>query len=318
MSTQPPTPAAVTDAAARAAPARGKHRSLEATSARFAYFMLIPALLCIALVALYPVVNTIVTSFTDSTFGQNTTRFVGLDNYTKLVQDSAFRTSIWTSLRFTIITVFFEFILGLIIALVVNSAFSGRGAVRAAMLIPWALITVISAAMWKLMYNQIYGVFNDLLVNKLHVLAINQDFLGNTVTALPAVAAIDIWKTTPFIALLLLAGLQLIPSDVYEAADVDGAGKIRTFFSITLPLLTPSILVAVVIRALDALRVFDLFYVLFGQRPDTTTMSIYVQEQIIYFGKVGYGSAVSVALLLIIAVFIAIYVVMTRWSAARS
>ncbi|MDQ6792774.1 MAG: sugar ABC transporter permease [Candidatus Dormibacteraeota bacterium] len=280
--------------------------------------MLAPALLCLALVAFYPMVNTVLTSFTDSTFGQNTTKFVGMDNYTKLVQDPAFRTSIWTSLRFTIITVVFEFILGLIIALVVNSSFSGRGAVRAAMLIPWALITVISAAMWKLMYNQIYGVFNDLLVNKLHVLAINQDFLGNPVTALPAVAAIDIWKTTPFIALLLLAGLQLIPSDVYEAADVDGAGKIRTFFSITLPLLMPSILVAVVIRALDALRVFDLFYVLFGQRPDTTTMSIYVQEQIIYFGKVGYGSAVSVALLLIIAVFIAIYVVMTRWSAARS
>ena len=134
----------------------------------------------------------------------------------------------------------------------------------------------------------------------------------------PAVAAIDIWKTTPFIALLLLAGLQLIPGDVYEAADVDGAGKIRTFFSITLPLLMPSILVAVVIRALDALRVFDLFYVLFGQRPDTTTMSIYVQEQIIYFGKVGYGSAVSVALLFIIAIFIAIYILMSRWSTARS
>ena len=142
--------------------------------------------------------------------------------------------------------------------------------------------------------------------------------LGSPATALPAVAAIDIWKTTPFIALLLLAGLQLIPGDVYEAADVDGAGKIRTFFSITLPLLMPSILVAVIIRALDALRVFDLFYVLFGQRPDTTTMSIYVQEQIIYFGKVGYGSAVSVALLFIIAIFIAIYIMMSRWSVARS
>jgi trehalose/maltose transport system permease protein len=317
MSSRPPAGAAVAEGAAVPTPRR-KVRSLESSNARFAYYMLAPALLCMALVAFYPMVNTIVTSLTDSTFGQNSTRFVGLDNYTKLVQDPTFRTSIWTSLRFTIITVFFEFILGLIIALVVNSAFSGRGAVRAAMLIPWALITVISAAMWKLMYNQIYGVFNDLLVNKLHVLAINQDFLGNPVTALPAVAAIDIWKTTPFIALLLLAGLQLIPGDVYEAADVDGAGKIRTFFSITLPLLMPSILVAVIIRALDALRVFDLFYVLFGQRPDTTTMSIYVQEQIIYFGKVGYGSAVSVALLFIIAIFIAIYIMMSRWSVARS
>jgi trehalose/maltose transport system permease protein len=317
VSARPPAPAAVAEGAAVPA-SRGRKRSLEATNARFAYLMLVPSLLCLALVAFYPMVNTILTSFTDSTFGQSTTNFVGLKNYATLVQDRTFLSSIGVSVRFTVITVVFEFLLGLIIALVVNSAFRGRGAVRAAMLIPWALITVISAAMWKLMYNQIYGVFNDILVSKLHVLALNQDFLGSRATALPAVAAIDIWKTTPFIALLLLAGLQLIPSDVYEAADVDGAGKIRTFFSITLPLLMPSILVAVVIRALDALRVFDLFYVLFGQRPDTTTMSILVQEQIIYFGKVGYGSAVSVGLLFIIAIFIAIYIFMSRWSAARS
>jgi trehalose/maltose transport system permease protein len=317
VSARPPAGAAVAEGAA--VPATGRRRrSLESSNARFAYLMLVPSLLCLALVAFYPMVNTIVTSFTDSTFGQNTTNFVGLKNYVALVQDRTFLSSIGVSVRFTVITVVFEFLLGLIVALVVNSAFRGRGAVRAAMLIPWALITVISAAMWKLMYNQIYGVFNDLLVTKLHILATNQDFLGSRVTALPAVAAIDIWKTTPFIALLLLAGLQLIPSDVYEAADVDGAGKIRTFFSITLPLLMPSILVALVIRALDALRVFDLFYVLFGQRPDTTTMSILVQEQIIYFGKVGYGSAVSVGLLFIIAIFIAIYIFMSRWSAARS
>jgi trehalose/maltose transport system permease protein len=317
MSARPPAPAAVAEGA-RVAGRPRRARSLESTNARFAYLMLVPSLLCLALVAFYPMVNTIVTSFTDTTFGQANTNFVGLKNYVTLVQDPTFRSAIGVSVRFTVITVVFEFLLGLIVALVVNSAFRGRGAVRAAMLIPWALITVISAAMWKLMYNQIYGVFNDILVTRLHVLAVNQDFLGSRATALPAVAAIDIWKTSPFIALLLLAGLQLIPGDVYEAADVDGAGKIRTFFSITLPLLMPSILVAVVIRALDALRVFDVFYVLFGQRPDTTTMSILVQEQIIYFGKVGYGSAVSVGILFIIAIFIVIYMFMSRWSAARS
>src|SRR4030081_2205290 len=316
MSTRPPA-TAVAEGAAGGAPRR-RVLSLEASNARFAYYMLAPALLCMALVAFYPMVNTIVTSLTDSTFGQNSTRFRGLDTYTKLVQDPTFRSSIWTSVRFTIITVVFEFVLGLIVALVVNSSFRGRGVVRASMLIPWALITVISAAMWKLMYNQIYGGFNDILVTRFHVLAANVDWLGSPATALPAVAAIHIWKTSPFIALLLLAGLQLIPGDVYEAADVDGAGKIRTFFSITLPLLMPSILVAVVIRALDALRVFDVFYVLFGQRPDTITMSVLVQEQIISFGKVGYGSAVSVGILFIIAIFIAIYIFMSRWSAARS
>jgi trehalose/maltose transport system permease protein len=280
--------------------------------------MLVPSLLCLALVAFYPMVNTILTSLTDTTFGAPTSSFVGLKNYATLAEDPSFRQAVGVSVRFTVITVVFEFVLGLIIALVVNSQFRGRGAVRAAMLIPWALITVISAAMWKLMYNQIYGVFNDILVNKLHILSTNVDWLGSRATALPAVAAIDIWKTTPFIALLLLAGLQLIPGDVYEAADVDGAGKIRTFFSITLPLLMPSILVVVVIRALDALRVFDVFYVLFGNRPDTITMSILVQEQIISFGKVGYGSAVSVGILVIIAFFIALYMVMNRWAASRS
>ncbi len=310
-----PAPAAVAQGQERAV---RRKRSLEASNARFAYWMLVPSLLCLALVAFYPMVNTIVTSFTDSTFGQSTTSFVGLKNYANVIQDPSFRTAIFVSVRFTVITVVFEFLLGLIVALVVNSSFRGRGVVRASMLIPWALITVISASMWKLMYNQIYGVFNDILVYRLHVLAVNKDWLGNPATALPAVAAIDIWKTTPFIALLLLAGLQLIPTDVYEAADVDGAGKIRTFFSITLPLLMPSILVAVIIRALDALRVFDLFQVLFGQRPDTLTLATYVQEQIISFGKVGYGSAVSVALLFIIAIFIAIYIFASRWSTSRS
>jgi trehalose/maltose transport system permease protein len=274
--------------------------------------MLIPALLVVALVALYPMVNTIVTSFTNSTFGQANSQFVGLSNYAKLVQDVTFRNSIATTVRFTVITVVFEFLIGLLVAMVVNSQFRGRGIVRASMLVPWALITVISAGMWKLMYNQIYGIFNDILVYRLHVLHTAVDLLGNPATALPAVAAIDIWKTTPFIALILLAGLQVIPADLYEAADVDGAGKLRTFFSITLPLLMPSILVAVIFRTLDALRVFDVFYVLFGNRLDTTTMAIYAQQNIVDFGKVGYGSAISVAILVIIGIFIGIYVLLSR------
>jgi trehalose/maltose transport system permease protein len=123
-----------------------------------------------------------------------------------------------------------------------------------------------------------------------------------------SVSAIDVWKTTPFVALLLLAGLQSIPSDIQEAAQVDGAGPIRRFFAITLPLLRPALLVALVFRTLDALRVFDVFYVLFGARADTTTMSIYIEQNIVDFGKAGYGSAISVVTMLLIAVFVAIYV----------
>src|SRR3984893_18227059 len=196
MSSRPPAGAAVAEGAAVPTPRR-KVRSLEASNARFAYYMVAPALICMALVAFYPMVNTIVTSLTDTTFGQNTTKFVGLDNYTKLVQDPTFCTSIWTSFRLTIITVVFELVPGLSVALVVSSSFRGRGVVRASMLIPWALITVISAAMWKLMYNQIYGVFNDILVTRIHVLAANVDWLGSPATALAAVAAIHLWKRPP-------------------------------------------------------------------------------------------------------------------------
>jgi trehalose/maltose transport system permease protein len=316
MSAQQSGPAVAAETTA-AAGRRGRGHSLEASKARFAYLMLIPALVVVAAVAVYPMANTIVTSFTNAQFGQNTSDFIGLKNYTNLLTDATFRTAIAVTIKFTVITVVFEFLLGLLIAMVVNSAFRGRGIVRASMLIPWALITVISAAMWKLMFNQIYGVFNDILVVRLHVLAANVDFLGNPATAIPAVAAIDIWKTTPFIALILLAGLSLISADLYEAADVDGAGKIRTFFSITLPLLMPSILVAVIFRALDALRVFDVFYVLFGQRPDTVTLAIYTQESIVNFGKVGYGSAVSVGIIFIIGIFIVLYIVASRRSAQQ-
>jgi trehalose/maltose transport system permease protein len=126
------------------------------------------------------------------------------------------------------------------------------------------------------------------------------------------VSAVDIWKTTPFVALLLLAGLQVIPRDLYEAADVDGANKLQQFWRITLPLLRPAILVTLIFRTLDALRVFDVFYVFFGQRPDTQTMAIYNQSVIIGDGHVGYGAAMSVGIFLIIFLFVVIYVTFMR------
>jgi trehalose/maltose transport system permease protein len=163
--------------------------------------------------------------------------------------------------------------------------------------------------MWKWMYNDIYGVINDILVNKLHLLDSNVAFIAtDTTVSLIAIAAVDIWKTTPFVALLLLAGLQVIPGDVYEAADVDGASPIQQFLSITIPLLQPAILVTLIFRTLDALRVFDVFYVMFGQRPDTQTMAIYAQQNLVDFSDLGYGSAISIAIFLVIAVFVVMYV----------
>jgi trehalose/maltose transport system permease protein len=179
---------------------------------------------------------------------------------------------------------------------------------RAAMLVPWAIPTVVSAQMWKWMYHDIYGVINDLLVNKFHLLASNIAWVADPATSIPAIAAVDIWKTTPFVALLLLAGLQVIPSDIYEAADVDGANKLQQFLSLTLPLLRPAILVTLIFRTLDSLRVFDVFYVMFGNRQDTQTMAIYDQQNIVAFSDLGYGGAISVAIFVVIGIFVVSYV----------
>ena len=210
------------------------------------------------------------------------------------------------------VTVAFEFVLGLGIALAVNSNFKGRGFMRAAMLVPWAIITVVSAQMWKLMYNDVYGVFNDMLVNKLHILDANVAWVSDPRTSIPAIIAVDVWKTTPFVALLLLAGLQVIPGDIYEAARVDGANALQQFWRLTLPLLRPAIVVTMIFRTLDSLRVFDVFYVMFGVRPDTMTMAIYAQQNIVTFSLLGYGTAIAIAIFAIIGVFVIAYVTLLK------
>jgi trehalose/maltose transport system permease protein len=247
-------------------------------------------------------------SFTDKQFLEiEPTKWIGLENYKDLIHDSIFRDAVWTTVKFTLITVLFEFVLGLIIALVVNSNFKGRGVMRAVMLVPWAIPTVIAAQMWNWMYNDVYGVINAALI-KVHILDHAVAWTAQPSTALGSVAAVDIWKTTPFVALLLLAGLQVIPGELYEAASVDGASRWQQFWRITMPLLRPAILVALIFRTLDALRVFDVFYVLLGQRQDTQSMAIYDQNTIVTTGDVGYGAAVSVAIFLIIGVFVVVYV----------
>jgi trehalose/maltose transport system permease protein len=200
-----------------------------------------------------------------------------------------------------------------VIALVVNSNFKGRGAMRAVMLVPWAIPTVVAAQMWKWMLDDTFGVVNDAGV-RLHLLSHSRAWISDPSTALGSVCAVDIWKTTPFVALLLLAGLQVIPQDLYEAAEVDGASLLQQFRRITLPLLVPAIVVTLIFRTLDALRVFDVFYVFFGNRPDTQSMAIYDQSTIVGDGYVGYGAAISVAIFLIIAVFVVIYMTLNRVS----
>jgi trehalose/maltose transport system permease protein len=291
---------------------RGRRTKLQRRQTRLAWLLLLPSLAVVALVALYPLGKTVFQSFTNQEFlALEPTKWVGIDNYKTLWHDTLFRDSIWTTIKFTLITVTFEFALGLAIALVVNSNFKGRGLMRAVMLVPWAIPTVVAAQMWKWMLDDTFGVINDLGV-RLHILSHSHAWIADPSTALGAVCAVDIWKTTPFVALLLLAGLQVIPQDLYEAAEVDGASVLQQFWKITFPLLKPAILVALIFRTLDALRVFDVFYVFFGNRPDTQTMAIYAQSTIVGDGHVGYGAAISVAIFLIIAIFVVIYMTVNR------
>jgi trehalose/maltose transport system permease protein len=294
-------------------PRRRRRTKLQRRQTRIGWLLLIPSLAVVCFVALFPLGRTIYQSFTNQEFlaGLEPTRWVGLQNYRDLWHDSIFRDSVVTTVKFTAITVSFEFVLGLIIALVVNSNFKGRGLMRAVMLVPWAIPTVVAAKMWQWMLDDVFGVINDLGV-KLHILSHSHAWISDPSTSLASVSAVDIWKTTPFVALLLLAGLQVIPRDLYEAAAVDGANKLQQFWRITLPLLRPAILVTLIFRTLDALRVFDVFYVFFGNRPDTQTMAIYDQSTIVGDGHVGYGAAMSVAIFLIISLFVVIYVTFMR------
>src|SRR5205823_4772255 len=214
---------------------------------RLGWLLLIPALAVVGFVAMYPLGKTIYQSFTNQEFlaGLEPTKWVGLDNYCcgagSLRHDTVFWHSVRKTIEFTVITVAFEFVLGLIIALVVNSNFKGRGAMRAVMLVPWAIPTVVAAQMWKWMLDDTFGVVNG-LGQKAHVVSKSNPPSWLTDHPLASVTAVDIWKTTPFVALLLLAGLQVIPRDLYEAASVDGASTLQQFRRITLPLLLPAIL----------------------------------------------------------------------------
>jgi trehalose/maltose transport system permease protein len=238
---------------------------------RTAYYMVLPALLIILIVAFYPVVSSIWLSVHQSTIIQ-TGPFNGLENYTELFKNTDFLDGLFNTVVFTVVSVILEFIIGLGIALAINRAFRGRGLVRAAVLVPWAFPTVISAAMWRLMFQDQVGVINTIANN---IGIISQPILSDRTLLLIASILVDTWKTTPFMALLLLAGLQTIPGDVYEAARVDGANVFQRFFQITMPLLKPTILVAVLFRTLDSYRAFDLFWVMSNRQLESLSTFVY-------------------------------------------
>ena len=298
---------------------RGRLRSVDVPHSawakareRLAWVLVLPTLLVVVVVALYPLVETFRLSFTNAILGgAYPTKYVGFRNYQRLFQDPAFVSSIWHTLTFTVASVALETVLGLAIALVINSNFRGRGGVRTSMLVPWAIPTVVSAQLWKWMYAQGYGVITDTL-NRLHLVGSNFAPIANPSTSLGAIVAVDVWKTTPFMALLLLAGLQIIPGDLYEASTVDGASKWQQFWQMTLPMLRPALLVALIFRTLDAFRVFDVIFVMKGFAPETLSLAVYTKQKMIDQQLLGRGSAASVLIFLAIGLLVLIYTRLVR------
>jgi trehalose/maltose transport system permease protein len=277
---------------------------------RSAGLFLAPMLVVLALVAAWPLARTIYFSFTDAKLTDlSNTQFIGFDNFlahyegewSGLLVDGQWWRAVWNTVWFTAVSVSIETVFGTIVALVLSANFPGRGLVRAAVLIPWAIPTIVSAKMWAWMLHDQFGVINDILL-RLHILSSPVAWTANADTALWAVVLVDVWKTTPFMALLILAALQMLPSDCYEAAKVDGINPVKVFFRVTLPLIRPALLVAVIFRALDSLRIFDLIYVLTSNSRDTISMSGFARQELVDFQDVGVGSAAATLLFIVIAI----------------
>ena len=290
----------------------GRNSRLTRQRTRAAWLFVAPMLLVLAAVAGWPLLRTIWFAFTDANLADLASwQFVGLTNFGYLLTDPDWWGAVRNTMVFTLVSVSIETVLGLGIALALNAHFRGRGLLRAAVLIPWAIPTVVSAQMWSWMFNDVFGIINVIL-QKLSLIAQPIAWTASPDTALVAVIIVDVWKTTPFMALLILAGLQMLPSECYEAARVDGVHPLRVFWSVTLPLLRPALLVAIIFRALDALRIFDLIYVMTGNNKSTMSMSVYARQQLVDFQDVGFGSAAATMLFLIIAVITAVYMTAAR------
>ncbi|NJL87695.1 MAG: sugar ABC transporter permease [Leptolyngbyaceae cyanobacterium SM1_1_3] len=280
---------------------------LRAREVRTGWLLILPATLLLLLVYAYPIMR----AFILSLFAQNlstelNTVFVGFDNYVRMALDSRFWSSIGHTAVFTSVSLIIELILGMVVALSLNQAFRGRGAVRTIAILPWALPTALIALAWRWIFNDQYGVWNDMLLNWFHIIEQPVNWLGDPQWAMVAVIAADVWKTTSFIAILLLAGLQSISADLYEAHAIDGASPWQSFRQITLPLLMPQILIAMLFRFAQSFGIFDLIQVMTEGGPGGATemVSLYVYATVMRYLDFGYGAALVVVTFLILVAIV--------------
>ncbi|MFC7113816.1 carbohydrate ABC transporter permease [Natronoarchaeum sp. GCM10025703] len=276
-----------------------------------AALLLAPVLTYLFVISYYPIIDTVWTSLHQgSVLPTAEQQFVGLENYATVLQSSSFWNSFTVTMIYTFGSVPIEMVIGLGLALLVNRGFRGKYIAQAAILFPWALPTIINARIWAWLFHGEYGVINDLLI-RVGILESAYPFLSDPQVALGSMLFVTIWKTSSFVALILLAGLASIPDNLYEAARIDGANKIKQFWYVTLPLLKPVILVALIFRTLPAFQAFGLPYGLTGGGPgeSTTTLVLWAHSQTFTRLQFGEGAAAATIITLIAMVICVIYVV---------
>jgi ABC-type sugar transport system permease subunit len=281
-----------------------------------AFVLLLPSLVLVFGVVIYPLVRTLLTSLHDVNSAMpGSYPFVGAHNYVELVKDPEFRSSLFRTAYFTFVTTALELTFGILLGVLLNANFHGRAVVRAVVIIPWAVPTVVSGALWRWIFNGNYGALNAALT-QVHLIDQYKQWLGTPWLALHMIMVEDVWKFTPFVALFVLAGLQTIPDELHEAGMVDGAGTIRRFSAITLPLLTPVILVTAVLRTIDGFRLFDIIYVMTrgGPASGTETAAFYTYVRAFSDQSFGLGSALAISLTAVILVVTVVYMRVIRVS----
>jgi multiple sugar transport system permease protein len=285
-----------------------KFDSIRAREQLRGWMLVIPALIILALVYAYPILRAFwLSTFTQNLGTQLQPEFTGMSNYSRLIGDGRFWASIWNTAVFTFFSLLLELVLGMGIALTLNQAFRGRGWVRTAAILPWALPTALIALAWRWIFNDQFGVVNDLLV-RFTPMQEGINWLGQPGLAMMATIIADVWKTTSFVSILLLAGLQSIPQDLYEAHAIEGATPLQSFRQITLPLLMPQIVIAMLFRFSQAFGIFDLVQVMTGGGPAgaTEVVSLYIYDTVRRYLDFGYGASLVVVTFLILIAVVAI------------
>ena len=274
----------------------------------FAFFLVLPAIIIVSFLYVYPLTYSFVISFFRSDIRYPGVEFLGFKNYIEIFKRPDLLISFWRTIQFTIISVSIEMVIGIAIAVAFNERFRGRSIARSVILIPWAIPPVVNGIIWNWLVHPKIGVLNFILF-KLHLIDRYKTWLADPRWALNIIIIADAWKWTPLVVLLILAGLQAIPDVLYDAAKVDGAGKIRTFFTVTLPLLRWPILITLILRTVEAIRIFDIIFIMTRGGPANRTKltTFYVWEVAFKHHRMGFGSALAYLVALLIVLFVILY-----------